>query len=320
MEAARLAPIYRMQIEGDEAAGQISFDAMAMGVSHLGTVLEGGRMQAALEAALRARPSIAIRAPAQILGIEWTAQGVEIRVSEGDPLQGRLLLGADGAESMVRARAGIDVRYRGYSQEGIVTNFQAEIPHGGRAFQWFRADGVLAFLPLPGRALSIVWSTDPERAARFKSMPPAAFAAEVQAASGGVLGALTPLSKVAGFPLKYARAERPIGHRLALLGDASHSVHPLAGQGVNLGFRDVADLAKLLKERPAGTDVASSSLLRQYEKARRHDTMSMVAVTDGLQRLFGATHPILRMIRSRGMSVLDHFSILKRALMRQAML
>lgn len=320
LEAARLAPVYRMAIEADTGIGQLDFDAMTSGVSHLATVVEGGRLQAALESVLRSRTSIVLRAPMTVSDMEWRRDDVVVTLQGGDKLSARLLLGADGTDSMVRARAGIGLHHRGYGQKGVVANFRAEVAHGGRAFQWFRDDGVLAYLPLTERDLSIVWSTDTDRAARLLSLPANLLAEEVAAAGGKVLGELVPLSAAAAFPLRLARAERVTGHRLVLLGDAAHSVHPLAGQGVNLGLRDVAALAKLLKERQPGTDVASAATLKQYEIARRRDTMSMMALTDGLQRLFGVQHPMARAVRSNGMTFLDRIPVIKRALMRQAML
>lgn len=318
LDPGRLAPVYHMQIEGDAGAGRLEFDSMAAGVPQLATVVEGNRLQGALEAAL-ADAGVTLLAPRAIEDVRWSRDEVAVTARGEDALRARLLLGADGTESPVRARAGIAWHYRGYGQSGVVAHFRAPICHQGRAFQWFRADGVLAFLPLPGHLLSIVWSTQTARAAELRSMPPDGLAAEVTAASGAVLGDLEPVSASAAFPLRYARADRITGRRLALLGDAAHCVHPLAGQGVNLGFRDVATLAEVLKERPAQSDVAASALLRRYESRRRRDTMSMVAVTDGLHRLFGAEHPLARAIRSSGMRALDRIALVKHALMRQAM-
>lgn len=320
LEASRLAPVYRMVIEADAGVGQLDFDAMSSGVSHLATVVEGGRLQAALESVLRARPSIALRAPMTLVDIEWRRDDVMVTLEGGDRIVARLLVGADGTDSVVRARAGIGLHHRGYGQLGVVANFSAEVAHGGRAFQWFRDDGVLAYLPLTERDLSIVWSTESDHATRLLSLPADQLAREVAVAGGKALGELVPLSAAAAFPLRFALPERATGHRLVLLGDAAHSVHPLAGQGVNLGLRDVAALAKLLKERQPGTDVASAAMLKQYEIHRRRDTMSILALTDGLQRLFGVQHPMVRAVRSNGMTFLDQVGVIKRALMRQAML
>lgn len=318
MDGQRIAPIYRMQVEGDGGAGRLEFDAMSAGVAHLATVVEGSRLQAALEAGL-AQAGVVLHAPCVVEDLQWTRDGVVVTLPDYRAVRGKLLLGADGTESMVRARAGISWHYRGYGQCGVVAHLRATIAHQGRAFQWFRGDGVLAFLPLPGDLLSIVWSTDTARAAALQAMDPQAFAAELTAASDAILGDLQAMSAVAAFPLRYGRAERVTGLRVALLGDAAHSVHPLAGQGVNLGFRDIVALAAVLTERSGQSDVAASSLLRQYESRRRRDTMSMVAVTDGLHRLFGTGHPLVRLMRSSGMSALDRIPVIKHALMRQAM-
>ncbi len=320
LDPSRLGTLYRMEVHGDLPSGAITFDAQRIGVSHLASVVENGRLQGALEQEISQRSAIGVLAPATIESIDWTSGEVQVVLGNSRAVRGHLLVGADGADSFVRAQARIGVAYGTYGQRGVVANFEAKKAHVGRAFQWFRPDGVLAFLPLPGRILSMVWSTPAENAARLCTLGPNDLAREVQEASGDVLGALKVVTPPRSFPLRYLKAKSFVGLRTALLGDAAHSVHPLAGQGVNLGFRDVEALARVLGELPPGADAGAPSLLKKYQRERLEDTMSVFAVTDGLQKLFAAPNPLIRALRNRGMSAVDRLSPVKNALMRRALL
>ncbi len=319
LDATRRASVYRMQVFGDAPASTITFDAMRTGVERLATIVEGSRLQAALESRVR-ETSIKVLTPASIRSIDWRRNMVQVGLADARSMDCRLVVGADGTDSLVRSQARIGLHYRGYGQQGVVANFQAEKAHRGRAFQWFREDGVLAFLPLPGQLLSIVWSTNTDHASRLLSLDASELVAQVEAASGRVLGGLTLVTKARAFPLRYARAHSMIARRVALVGDAAHSVHPLAGQGVNLGMRDAQALAGVLKERPHGADVGESECLTRYQRARREDTMSVFAVTDGLQKLFATSSPLLRTLRNQGMNMVDWLSPAKHALVRRALL
>jgi ubiquinone biosynthesis UbiH/UbiF/VisC/COQ6 family hydroxylase len=216
----------------------------------------------------------------------------------------------------VRKQAGIAVTTRPYRQTGVVANFQSEKSHNGIAHQWFRREGVLAFLPLPGNRVSMVWSCNDEVARRLLDLPAAALEAEACQASNGALGDLTIITPAAGFPLQLQRAARLIGPRVALIGDAAHNVHPLAGQGVNLGFRDARELARVLRERGAQDDCGDRILLRRYERARREDILAFACATDGLQRLFASTY--LGALRNFGLRATNALSPLKNFLVWQA--
>ena len=318
LDAARLSPVYKMEVAGDGGRGSLEFDAMAAGVSHLATVVEGGRLQAAMEARLHARGGVRVEV-GEIADLTWSHDKVVSKLRDGRAITGKLVCGADGADSQVRTRAGIALRQRGYGQQGVVANFRAQKAHRGRAFQWFRPDGVLALLPLPGHLLSMVWSTDDAHARELCAHDPGQLAAQVAAASQGVLGELEALSPARAFPLRYGRADPIVGHRVVLLGDAAHCVHPLAGQGVNLGLRDVSDLGDYLKEHRYDADVAASGRLGGFENRRRSDILAVMALTDGLHRLFAGTHPILRRMRTDGMRAVNELSMLKRALIQHAM-
>ena len=320
LDASRLAVLYRMEVLGDLPSGAISFDAMGEGVSHLACVVENNRLQGALEQELRRRSAIRVHAPASIKSIDWTPDEVRVVLGDARTIRGRLLVGADGADSFVRARARLGVAFANYGQRGVVANFEADKANEGRAFQWFRPDGVLALLPLPGHALSMVWSTATQNAARLCSLTLGQLEAEVQEACGNVLGALRVMTPPQSFSLRHVRATNVIGFRTALVGDAAHCVHPLAGQGVNLGFRDVEALARVLRERPLRASVGEIGLLKKYQRERLEDTMSVFALTDGLQKLFAAPNPLIRALRNQGMSTLDRLSPLKHALVQRALL
>lgn len=320
LDNARIANVYRMEVYGDVPASQIAFDAMHAGVERLASVVEGARLQAALDSVVLRR-SIELRAPATVEQIDWGRDAVHVDLGGGGRrLSAKLLVAADGADSPVRAQAGIELEYRSYAQAGVVANFRGEKPHRGRAFQWFRKDGVLAFLPLPDNAFSVVWSTDTTHAAQLQGMGASELCAALGEASGHVLGSVELTSEMRAFPLRYVRARRAIGARLALVGDAAHTVHPLAGQGVNLGLRDAEALAAVLKERRHNADVGARDVLEQYQRARLEDTISIFALTDGLQRLFATPDPVVRALRNVGLQWVDRMHLAKNALIRRAML
>jgi ubiquinone biosynthesis UbiH/UbiF/VisC/COQ6 family hydroxylase len=256
--------------------------------------------------------------PAGWTALEFHADRVAVRLDDGSELAARLLVGADGAESRVRARAGIAVRASDYRQLGVVANFSCEKSHQDIAFQWFMRDGVLALLPLPGKRVSMVWSIAEEKGRRLLALPEAALAAEVESASGGAVGALQVITPAAGFPLKLQRVTQFTRPRLALVGDAAHNVHPLAGQGVNLGFRDARALAGVLKERGPQGDCGDRALLRRYERSRREDVLAMQAATDGLQKLFSSDAVWVARARNLGLRLVDRQPWLKSFLVHHA--
>jgi ubiquinone biosynthesis UbiH/UbiF/VisC/COQ6 family hydroxylase len=200
----------------------------------------------------------------------------------------------------------------------VVANFAIEKSHAGTAFQWFRRDGVLALLPLPGERVSMVWSTAEAHGEELMSLPAQDLAARLEMASAGVLGALRVLTAPAAFPLRLQRVARLVAPRLALVGDAAHNVHPLAGQGVNLGFRDARELVRVLAGRGAQTDCGDYLLLRRYERARREDILGMQLATDGLQKLFASDRVWLEKARNAGLKFANVPTPLKRWLVHRA--
>jgi len=229
------------------------------------------------------------------------------------------VVAADGAESAVRRSAGIAVNVHEYAQTGVVANFLAEQPHQDTAYQWFLEHGVLALLPLPGNQVSMVWSTADAHAKALLEADPQTLGRQVEQASRGVLGQLQPVTPAAGFALRRMRAARLIARRLALIGDTAHNVHPLAGQGLNLGLADAQALAGVLQQRAMERDCGANALLRRYERARREAVLTMELLTDGLHVLFETGFPGARSLRNRGLELVNRISPLKRLLVKRAL-
>lgn len=319
LDRTRIAPVLEMRVWGDERQARIDFSAYEAGVPELNFILESRLLQQGLWRELIAQESAQVLCPAQCAGVEWLEDGVVLRLQDGQVLESRLLVGADGAESWIRRQAGIAAAPRSYGQLGVVANFEAEHFHGDVARQWFRSDGVLAWLPLPGNRISIVWSVWEAAAQELLALPPEAFCTRVADAGGHALGALRLITPPAGFPLRIMRLESLVKSRLALIGDAAHNVHPLAGQGVNLGFQDARVLAEVLSGRECGRDCGDYLLLRRYDRARKEDILSMQLVTDGLQKLFNNDDGLLRPLRNFGLGLANRSTWLKNRLMAHAL-
>ena len=313
----RIAPVEAMLVYGDDPRARLDFSAYEAGLRELAFIVENRRLQHALREAARGQ-DLRVYCPARWRDLEFHADHAAVRLEDGTEIAARLVIGADGAESKVRARAGISVHAANYRQLGVVANFSCEKAHHDVAFQWFMRDGVLALLPLPGNRVSMVWSVAEERGRRLLAAPKTALAKEVESASAAALGALKVITPAAGFPLKLQRVTKFTQPRLALVGDAAHNVHPLAGQGVNLGFRDARALAKVLKERGPQGDCGDYSLLRRYERARKEDVLAMQAATDGLQKLFGSDAVFLARARNLGLRLLDRQPWVKSFLVHHA--
>ena len=318
VDAARVAPVYAMRIFGDEAAAQLNFTAYEASLPALAHIVESGRVQHALWRALREQPHVRVMCPAQCDALSFTLDHAELKLGNGSTVRAKLVVGADGAQSWVRAQAGIAVHTKPYAQSGVVANFATTLAHEGTAWQWFRADGVLALLPMPGNRVSMVWSTGDEHAQALLTLDAEGLAARVEEASGGVLGALNVVTPAAAFPLLSQKVDPFVKPRLALIGDAAHNVHPLAGQGVNLGLRDARELAAVLADRGAQRDCGDFSLLRRYERARKEDVLTMSLATDGLQKLFSDNAVWVTRARNLGLRVVESQRIIKRLLIRHA--
>lgn len=318
MDVQRVQRVEAMSICGDAPAGRLEFSAYEAGLRELAYIVEGSALLQALHAAIADTGQVRVACPAQASSLQIDAAAAEVMLADGARIQAQLVIGTDGGDSWVRRAAGIAARVSDYHQLGVVANFEAEKSHRGTAFQWFRADGVLALLPLPGKRVSMVWSATVDHAQTLLAMDAEALADAVLAASGGVVGGLRLVAPAAGFPLRLAHIENLVAPRIALAGDAAHHVHPLAGQGVNLGFRDVRELVAVLAGRAPSQDCGDWSLLRRYARARREDIATMELGTDVLQKLFAAQSVWLSGARNSGMAVVNRLPFLKNLLIRQA--
>ena len=317
LTADRIAAIEVMDVHGD-SEGAIAFSAYELGERALAWIVENRALAAALVEVVRTATHVDVFAPCEPNAVAWSADAAQVTLADGRTLSARLVVGADGVRSWVRREAGIAREPQSYGQTAIVANFAAERAHRGRAFQWFiEGGGVLAWLPLPGRRISIVWSAPDALAAELLALDAAPFAARVGAAGGLALGALTLVTPPAAFPLSFLKLRSVVEHRLALVGDAAHGVHPLAGQGVNLGFGDAATLAGVLGARGPVADAGARILLERYARKRALPVLSMQVVTDGLVRLFG--QPGLRLLRNRGMTVVGKLATVRRLLAQPAL-
>jgi len=314
----RIAPVLEMQVFGDDAS-KIEFSAYRSGVPELASIVEEANLQQALQSALAGQANLTLLTGTECTGARWNDALATLALSDGKQIEARLVVAADGAESALRTAAGIATQVHAYAQTGVVANFLAEREHRGVAYQWFSTDGVLALLPLPGNQVSMVWSAPDAHARVLLAAGTEELAAMVEKASGRPLGQLQPVSAAVGFALRRMRAERLVGPRLALIGDTAHNVHPLAGQGLNLGFGDAESLAAALAERGMEGDSGAHSLLRRFERSRREDLLAMEMVTDGLQALFGSNQPGIKRLRNAGLRLTNRFSPLKRLLVKRAL-
>ena len=311
----RVTPIHDMRVFGDAAGSQLNFSAYESGVLQLGATVESGRVQHALWQGLERQRNLSLLCPSVPAALRPTGNRVEISLDLGRVVTAKLAVGADGADSWVRQAAGMQSRSQSYEQLGIVANFACARAHRNTAYQWFRDDGVLAFLPLPERRVSIVWSTSSSHAADLLALPPEALCARVSDASRGALGDLEPLTPPTAFPLARMVSDRIARERVALIGDSAHVVHPLAGQGINLGLGDAHCLADLLG---AAADPGERMLLRRFERSRAEDILALHWVTHGLFRLFGTNHSLIRRMRNLGLNLTDANPVIKTLLARRA--
>jgi len=317
LDAARMTPVYDMRVFGDTLA-QLHFSAFQAAVPQLAWIVESGLVERALDTALHFQPQVTwIAQRAQ--GLSVSDQDAALTLDNGMVLEVQLVIGADGAHSWVRSQTEAKIKQRDYAQTGVVANFRAALPHGETAYQWFRDGEIIALLPLPDQHVSLVWSAHTEHAQTLLALDPAQLAAEVERAVGERQGALECVTPARGFPLLLQDVDRLIAPRVALVGDAAHAMHPLAGQGMNLGMRDVASLAEILGQRESFRNLGEMVLLRRYERARRADIQKLLLTTDGLQRLFAAPGAVVRGMRNAGISLLAAQPWLKRWLISHAL-
>ncbi|MGD8476077.1 MAG: FAD-dependent monooxygenase [Burkholderiales bacterium] len=317
VDQSRVAPVTRMMVTGDDGESRLSFDAYRSGLPELAVICENAILQAALGAALEQRVLVTVLAGQRCETVNWTGAGTSVSLDDGRRIKARLVVAADGANSRVRELAGIQISQSAYGHSAVVANFATALEHQGCAWQWFRPDGVLALLPLPGKQLSMVWSTPQAHADELMALGPEALAECVTRASNGVLGDLIQTGAPAAFALRLMKATRITGPRLALVGDAAHNVHPLAGQGLNLGLADTASLASAISAR-GPDEVGSEAVLARYRRSRAEEIMAMQLTTDGLHRLFQSSVPGVAWLRNTGLRLTERISPLKRLLVKHA--
>jgi ubiquinone biosynthesis UbiH/UbiF/VisC/COQ6 family hydroxylase len=317
MNAERITPITEMQIWGDANAEALNFNAEDVFADNLGYILESRALQQALWDELQTL-DVDVMIGAEGASVELNEQQATLQLADYMQVKAKLMIAADGGNSWVRARAGLSQQKIIYEHVGVVANFEVELPHQNIAKQWFVDDGILAWLPLAGNRISMVFST--KHSQNLMALRPSELADHVAQAGGNALGKMHCITPAVAFPLVKQNASAMIANRLALLGDSAHQVHPMAGQGVNLGFRDVVGLAQVLAERNPLADIGDRFVLRRYERARKADVLAMQGLTHGLYGAFDSRLDLVRSLRNWGLGLPNKHPILKRALMKQALI
>jgi len=286
----------------------------------LGYIVENRILRRGLIDRVRSLPNLQFLAPLAVETVSTSALGATAALSDGRQIRARLVAAADGRESPLRHAVGIQTVEWQYPQTGIVTTVRHQRPHQGIAVEHFLPAGPFAILPMTGNRSSIVWTERAELAPRLVDLSNAAFAAELAARFGDFLGAVEPIGPRWTYPLNLLLAEKYVATRLALIGEAAHTIHPIAGQGLNLGIRDVAALAELVIDtRRLGLDIGDQTVLLRYQQWRRFDALALAAVTDSLNRLFSNSLRPVQLARDFGLAAVNRFPPLKRLLMRDAM-
>lgn len=315
---ARCSAFSRMHVWDAQSGAAIDFDAASSGRAELGCIVENRLVQSVLWNALPAA-GVRVLCPAQVQELHAGVERIELALADGGSVSARLVVAADGAASPLRQLAGIGTRGHAYGQRAVVAHVTTERPHQSTAWQRFLPGGPLALLPLADGRSSIVWSLPEAAAQRVMALDDQAFMDELGAASDFQLGRITATTPRAAFPLKLQLASAYEAPRMVLLGDAAHTVHPLAGQGVNMGLRDVAELRDTLQAaRSAGRDIGAVHVLRRYARRRRSaDTLDALGF-DALARVYGWTAPPLVVARNMGIRLLQHMTPIKRRISRHA--
>ncbi|MBR7794398.1 FAD-dependent monooxygenase [Undibacterium sp. FT147W] len=323
LDLQRVAAVTEMNVRGGKSVsdGQLAFDAYGARTGELAWIVEDKNLNHALDTAMKFAQNLSVVTGAAA-SLHADEAGAQITLEDGSQIKASLIVGADGAQSWVRGQCDIGLDYRSYGQQGVVTNFECEIPHHGVAHQWFvEEQGIIALLPLPGNRVSLVWSAPDALAATLLREPLSALVSRLEEYCLDTLGHLTPVlpEDIKAFPLRLIRPHSMIAQRVALIGDAAHAVHPLAGHGMNLGFGDVTSLLALMKSREDHCDCGDAKLLERYRRSRKEDVMLMQITTDGLARLFGSDLAPLRLARNIGLNLLNRLPVLKNKLISHAM-
>ncbi|MDH5407500.1 MAG: UbiH/UbiF/VisC/COQ6 family ubiquinone biosynthesis hydroxylase [Gammaproteobacteria bacterium] len=316
----RISPFRDMHVWDASGDGVIHFDSADIGEACLGHIIENKVIVSALYERLRAFENIEVITNNSVMSINIGAENASLALKDGKLIKTRLIIAADGGNSVLRQQAGISVRGWDYDHAALVTYVKTEHGHQDTAWQRFLPTGPLAFLPLPQQYSSIVWSTQPEEAKRLCALDETAFKTELESAFESKLGKIESIGPRAMFPLRFFVANDFIQSRFALIGDAAHTVHPLAGQGVNLGLADVATLAEVLHDALQNNkDIGHVSVLRRYERWRKADSLPLLVSMDSFKRFFGSDIPAVRWLRNFGLNLTNHTTPLKNKIVRVAM-
>ncbi|MCK5725448.1 MAG: UbiH/UbiF/VisC/COQ6 family ubiquinone biosynthesis hydroxylase [Thiotrichaceae bacterium] len=317
METMRIAPYERMFVWDGTGDGEIEFDAAKMGEPNLGHIIENQVIQLALIEAIEQYSNIDLICPIQLNNITIKEETATIDTDQ-QSYQCKLVIGADGAHSLVRRLVNINHSENDYAQKGLVATIETEQGHQSTAWQRFMPTGPLAVLPLASpKQSSIVWTLPADKADYLLAMDEAQFNEELSTAFDHKLGQMKILSQRAAFPLMGRHAEQYINHHVALIGDAAHTIHPLAGQGVNLGIKDAVELAKTIQQ--SSKALGGYSQLREYERARKGDNHLTQKAMEGLNMLFSHSLPLVSQGRNYGLKLLNSFSPIKNQIIRHAM-
>ncbi len=319
--AGEAEPIREIRVADDDSPLFLHYDHRELGEAvPLGYIVENRVLRRVLLDRARRLAGLRLVSPQAVAQAAPARGGMVAALGGGETVRARLVAAADGKESPLRRAAGIATLEWRYDQVGIVVTVAHERPHAGIAVEHFLPAGPFAILPMTGNRSSIVWTEAKDLAPRLLALPGAEFAAELAARFGDFLGALEPVGPRWTYPLALMQAESYIAPRLALVGEAAHVIHPIAGQGLNLGLRDVAALAELIVDaRRLGLDIGAPEVLTEYQRWRRADAVVLAAVTDGLNRLFSTTLPAVKLVRGLGLAAVNRLPPLKRLLMRHAM-
>ena len=317
MDQNRLCIYREMHVWDASGTGEIHFDCMEVGEPCLGHIIENRVIRTALLEQTNELDNVSWHCPDSIQDFDVVTNHVAVKLKSGLRINAKLLVGAEGSASRVRTLSGIKFNVRGYKQEAVVANVTTGYPHENTAWQRFLPTGPLAFLPLANGQCSIVWSTTPAHADQLLHQPDAEFCESLSHALNFRLGQIKSTSPRLSFPLRGGQADPYVQPRIALIGDAAHLIHPLAGQGVNLGLKDTATLAEILVN--THRDIGRLRVLRQYERTRKGDNVATMHAMEGLNTLFGS--PLLPVIwlRNTGLGLTNALAPLKHRLMRVAM-
>ena len=318
LAAARVSPYREMRVWDAGGEGNLHFDSADLGQPELGYIVENALLQHALWKRLEGQ--VTLLHPARPESLKLDDGTATLSLSGGRRLKAQLVVAADGAASATRELAGIETASESYGQRAVVAHVSTEQAHQATAWQRFLPTGPVAFLPLADGRVSVVWSADEAEAERLLKLDDAGFCAALTQASEARLGQVLSTTRRLAFPLQRLQAEQYVRARFALAGDAAHAIHPLAGQGVNLGMLDAAALAEVVTDaHKIGRDVGDLGVLRRYERWRKGDNLAMIFALDGFKRLFSNDFAGISALRNVGMRAVDRFTPLKHAFVRRAM-